>query len=86
MPDVVLQMSSYDELTKHFFIPAKSELNKKRIIISTCVNAGKLSALEVNPFTHIFIDEAGQAMEPECLVALSDLVSEDTVCFASKRS
>ncbi|KAM5170154.1 RNA helicase Mov10l1 [Mantella aurantiaca] len=50
-----------------------------RIIISTCSSAGMFYqiGLRVGHFTHVFVDEAGQASEPECLIPLG-LVSEVT--------
>ncbi|XP_012556830.2 uncharacterized protein LOC100201712 isoform X1 [Hydra vulgaris] len=41
-----------------------------RIIVTTCSMAGFLYSfnLKSGHFTHIFVDEAGQATEPECLV------------------
>ncbi|XP_055509037.1 LOW QUALITY PROTEIN: RNA helicase Mov10l1-like [Leucoraja erinacea] len=48
-----------------------------RIIISTCSTAGLFYqiGLRTGHFTHVFVDEAGQASEPECLIPLL-LVSE----------
>ncbi|XP_073475838.1 RNA helicase Mov10l1 [Aquarana catesbeiana] len=50
-----------------------------RIIISTCSSSGMFYqiGLRVGHFTHVFVDEAGQASEPECLIPLG-LVSEVT--------
>ena len=30
--------------------------------------------IEESRFSHVFIDEAGHGMEPECLVAIADLL------------
>ncbi|XP_026220713.1 RNA helicase Mov10l1 isoform X2 [Anabas testudineus] len=48
-----------------------------RIVISTCSSAGMFHniGLQVGHFTHVFLDEAGQATEPESLIPIS-LVSE----------
>ncbi|XP_041650472.1 RNA helicase Mov10l1 [Cheilinus undulatus] len=48
-----------------------------RIVVSTCSSAGMFHniGLHVGHFTHVFLDEAGQATEPESLIPLS-LVSE----------
>ncbi|XP_004347823.1 hypothetical protein CAOG_03998 [Capsaspora owczarzaki ATCC 30864] len=53
-----------------FAIPPLTELRKFRIVVSTCVAAGALVSigLEQTHFSHVFVDEAGQAMEPETLV------------------
>ncbi|XP_067420456.1 RNA helicase Mov10l1 isoform X2 [Emydura macquarii macquarii] len=48
-----------------------------RIIITTCSSAGMFYQIGVRfgHFTHVFVDEAGQATEPECLIPLG-LISE----------
>ncbi|XP_007659751.1 RNA helicase Mov10l1 isoform X2 [Ornithorhynchus anatinus] len=48
-----------------------------RIIITTCSSAGLFYQIgvRIGHFTHVFVDEAGQANEPECLIPLG-LVSE----------
>lgn len=50
---------------------------KYRIVITTCVTAGVLYSVGLgeNHFTHIFIDEAGYATEPECLISFAGLIS-----------
>ena len=47
--------------------------SKYRVVIATCVTAGGLHrlCLSVGHFTHIFVDECGQATEPECLLPVS---------------
>uniref|UniRef100_A0A7M4EY67 RNA helicase Mov10l1 n=1 Tax=Crocodylus porosus TaxID=8502 RepID=A0A7M4EY67_CROPO len=48
-----------------------------RIIITTCSSAGMFYQIGIRcgHFTHAFVDEAGQASEPECLIPLG-LISE----------
>ncbi|XP_062277505.1 RNA helicase Mov10l1 [Scomber scombrus] len=48
-----------------------------RIVVSTCSSAGMFYnlGLQVGHFTHLFLDEAGQATEPESRIPIS-LVSE----------
>uniref|UniRef100_A0A8C6QES6 RNA helicase Mov10l1 n=1 Tax=Nannospalax galili TaxID=1026970 RepID=A0A8C6QES6_NANGA len=48
-----------------------------RIIITTCSSAGLFYQIgvRVGYFTHVFVDEAGQASEPECLIPLG-LISD----------
>lgn len=45
---------------------------RQRVIITTATTAGVMYRLGLHNghFTHVFIDEAGQLTEPECLVAL----------------
>nr|XP_061812498.1 RNA helicase Mov10l1-like [Nerophis lumbriciformis] len=48
-----------------------------RIVVSTCSSAGLFYnlGLRVGHFTHVFLDEAGQATEPESMIPIS-LISE----------
>ncbi|XP_036375537.1 RNA helicase Mov10l1 [Megalops cyprinoides] len=50
-----------------------------RIVVSTCSSAGMFYqiGLRVGHFTHVFIDEAGQATEPETLIPLGLLSEKD---------
>ncbi|XP_064616004.1 LOW QUALITY PROTEIN: RNA helicase Mov10l1-like [Liolophura sinensis] len=50
-----------------------------RIIVCTCASAGMLLSLgiKVGHFTHVFVDEAGQATEPECLIPISLIGQSD---------
>lgn len=45
---------------------------RHRILVTTCTTAGKVytMCLEIGHFTHLFVDEAGQATEPESLVPI----------------
>ena len=65
------------------FHPSRSEtslatLMKYRIIVVTLVTAGKLASagFPKDHFTHLFIDEAGHATEPEAMVALSGVLAK----------
>ncbi|XP_078596430.1 RNA helicase Mov10l1-like [Branchiostoma floridae x Branchiostoma japonicum] len=46
------------------------QVSRRRIIVATCSTAGLLYSLGLRSghFTHVFVDEAGQATEPECLI------------------
>ncbi|XP_071133478.1 RNA helicase Mov10l1-like [Mytilus edulis] len=50
-----------------------------RIVVCTCVSAGVLYSLGIKAghFTHVIIDEAGQATEPECLISIC-LIGDET--------
>jgi len=50
-----------------------------RVIICTCSTAGQLYSLGLRAghITHAFVDEAGQATEPECLVAVGLAAGDD---------
>ncbi|XP_071805215.1 putative helicase MOV-10 isoform X3 [Asterias amurensis] len=63
--------------TRETFYPSKEELMEKRILVTTLCTAGRLSTADfpLNHFTHVFIDEAGHAVEPEAIIALSNLLN-----------
>ncbi|CAH1265716.1 MOV10L1 [Branchiostoma lanceolatum] len=46
------------------------QVSRRRIIVATCSTAGLLYSLGLRSghFTHVFVDEAGQATEPECMI------------------
>ncbi|XP_075064987.1 RNA helicase Mov10l1 isoform X2 [Mixophyes fleayi] len=75
------QEESISDLVKPYCGPGEDiqKATRFRIIISTCSSTGMFYqiGLRVGHFTHVFIDEAGQASESECLIPLG-LVSEVT--------
>ncbi|AQL09697.1 putative RNA helicase SDE3 [Zea mays] len=64
-----------------FKCPPLQALVQYKIIISTYTSSYLLQAegIRQGHFTHIFLDEAGQASEPEAMVPLSGLCGRDTV-------
>ncbi|CAJ1926140.1 unnamed protein product [Sphenostylis stenocarpa] len=64
-----------------FKCPPANALSYYRIIISTYMSASLLHAEDVarGHFSHIFLDEAGQASEPETLIPVSHLCTKNTV-------
>lgn len=67
---------------EHIFrCPPITALTHYRIIISTYMSASLLHAEGVKQghFSHIFLDEAGQASEPESMIPISNLCQTDTV-------
>lgn len=65
----------------HFRCPTLSNLKHYRIIISTYTSVSHLYAegIKRGHFSHIFLDEAGQASEPETMVPLSHFCQKTTV-------
>ena len=59
--------------------PNLETMVKYRIIITTLVTAGKLVSAQFprDHFGHVFIDEAGQATEPETVIALGGILSSE---------
>lgn len=64
-----------------FTCPPLRELCRFRIIISTYMSSYSLYAegIKQRHFSHIFLDEAGQASEPETMIPLSQLCTRETV-------
>ncbi|KAJ9601053.1 hypothetical protein L9F63_000788, partial [Diploptera punctata] len=65
-----------------FYYPSKEEIMKYNIVIVTLTTAGRLvsGGIPAGHFSHLFIDECGQAVEPETLIPLAGLFGskEDT--------
>ncbi|KAM7269280.1 hypothetical protein ACFE04_024777 [Oxalis oulophora] len=61
--------------------PTLHVLMRYRIIISTYMNSSVLfnKGVQRGYFSHIFLDEAGQTSEPECMVPVSYLCQKETV-------
>lgn len=64
-----------------FKCPPLRALMRYRIIISTYMSASLFYAegVRTGHFSHIFLDEAGQASEPEAMVPISHLCQKETV-------
>lgn len=57
-----------------FKMPRVAAILKARVVVATCSTAAVLGSYGIAPdhFTHIFLDEAGYALEPEALVPFAD--------------
>jgi helicase MOV-10 len=57
-----------------------ARLKRFKVILTTCISASILEGVEVprGHFSHIFIDEAGQATEPEAFVSIKLIADSDT--------
>lgn len=75
----LIRFCFFDELI--FKSPPASALIHYRIIVSTYMSASLLFAEDVGRghFSHIFLDEAGQASEPETMIPVSHLCRRETV-------
>uniref|UniRef100_A0A673BL22 RNA helicase n=1 Tax=Sphaeramia orbicularis TaxID=375764 RepID=A0A673BL22_9TELE len=56
-----------------YVYPAKEKLMEYRIMVTTLLTAGRLVSgnIPIGHFTHVFVDEAGHAVETECIVPLA---------------
>jgi helicase MOV-10 len=72
-----------------FDIPPLQRLHSYRVILSTCITSIRLSlqgeGIPAGHFTHIFIDEFGQATEPEGIIPISTLMKIDPSSSANTR-
>ncbi|PIK58790.1 putative helicase MOV-10 [Apostichopus japonicus] len=69
---------NYDD-QGHVVFPGIDALKEKRIVVVTMVTAGRLVLADSfkNHFTHIFLDEAGHAIEPEALISVTGLLPKN---------
>ncbi|KAF8630294.1 hypothetical protein AX15_003007 [Amanita polypyramis BW_CC] len=78
VPDDVLPFTHLkDDI--HFGVPMV-RIKHFRVIVSTCVSASFAAGIGLprGHFSHIFVDEAGQATEPEALVGIKTLANPNT--------
>ncbi|XP_051758530.1 putative helicase mov-10-B.1 isoform X2 [Ctenopharyngodon idella] len=75
----VLQDNSNVEKGMIIF-PCKEDLMSHKILVSTLVTAGRLVSgdFPVDHFSHIFVDEAGHAVEPETIISVGGLLKAET--------
>lgn len=73
VPTSVLKFSLLNS-SDMFCTPSLEALMRFRVVVSTCMSASIPYGIGVRRghFTHIFIDEAGQATEPEVMIPIKD--------------
>lgn len=64
----------------HFSVPILARVRQFKVIITTCVSSSVFFGIGIprGHFTHIFIDEAGQATEPEAMIAVKTMADNMT--------
>ncbi|NXN00001.1 SDE3 helicase, partial [Sylvia borin] len=77
VPPDIMPCCNWDDEQSSYVYPSKESLKHYRIIIATLVTAGRLVSANFPPgfFSHVFIDECGQAVEPESVVAIAGLLA-----------
>uniref|UniRef100_A0A7N8XQX8 RNA helicase n=1 Tax=Mastacembelus armatus TaxID=205130 RepID=A0A7N8XQX8_9TELE len=77
VPKHLLKYCNLDPTQNGFVFPEKEVLMKYAVIVTTMVTAGRLvsGGIPVGHFTHVFVDEGGQAVEPECIIAIAGLLN-----------
>ncbi|KAL4622450.1 putative helicase mov-10-B.1 isoform X1 [Arapaima gigas] len=80
VPPALLNCCNLDKSNSCFVLPSKNTLMEYKVLVSTVVTAGRLvsGGIPAGHFTHIFIDEAGHAAEPECIIAVAGLLQPGT--------
>ncbi|XP_013864094.1 putative helicase mov-10-B.1 [Austrofundulus limnaeus] len=80
VPQSLLKYCNWDKNQGYFVFPEKDVLQKYKVIVTTLFTAGRLVTLgiPIGHFSNVFVDEAGQAEEPQCIIAVAGLLSAET--------
>jgi helicase MOV-10 len=80
-----LRPYTFRQADGHFNVPPMDRLKKFKVIVSTCNSAAVFSGIGMarGHFSHIFIDEAGQATEPETFISIKMLADNKTNVIVS---
>ncbi|RDB30431.1 putative helicase MOV-10 [Hypsizygus marmoreus] len=64
----------------HFSVPPMARMMRFKVIVTTCVSASVVSGIGIprGHYSHIFVDEAGQATEPEAFIAIKTMANSNT--------
>ena len=64
----------------HFFAPLLETIKQSRVVVTTCMLTSIVSGIGIprGHFSHIFIDEAGQATEPEVAMSIKTMADNNT--------
>lgn len=68
-------------ITKDMMMLSPALYSEYRIVVTTCIQAGALNQFSES-FDYVFIDEAGHANEPECLIPIGLINKEGAVVLA----
>ncbi|KDR14736.1 putative helicase mov-10-B.1 [Zootermopsis nevadensis] len=76
IPEELKKCSNY---TDDFFFPSKEEIMKYAVVVVTLATAARLvtGGIPAGHFSHLFIDESGQAVEPETLIPVGGLFTSE---------
>lgn len=78
-PEALLPYCSINQHGVFKFLKAR-QFKTYRVVVSTCSSAGVVASLDLprNHFSHIFIDEAGQAQEAEAMIPILAAANAET--------
>ncbi|KAI0093452.1 P-loop containing nucleoside triphosphate hydrolase protein [Irpex rosettiformis] len=79
-PVLALSRVTKDGGFDRFVVPPTEDLMKFRVVVCTCLSASLPYGVGVprGHFSHIFIDEAGQATEPEVMISVKTMADPKT--------
>ncbi|KAG9001269.1 hypothetical protein FRB93_012196 [Tulasnella sp. JGI-2019a] len=79
LPDVLAPYSCVDT-SGRFSVVSKKALANYNVVVCTCISAGIPWGMRMrrSHFSYVFIDEAGQAMEPEAIVSINTISGGNT--------
>lgn len=68
------------ELKGYFSVPPIATLKRYKVVVCTCVSASIPYGIGIprGHFTHIIVDEAGQASEPEVMIGIKTMSNNET--------
>ena len=77
--EVVRERSLVAPNNEGFLLQSAEALLRYRVVVSTCMSGSCISAVGVDAgsFSHVFVDEAGHATEPEVLATLGGMLTAD---------
>ncbi|XP_043977046.1 putative helicase mov-10-B.1 isoform X1 [Gambusia affinis] len=80
VPKDLLKYCNWDAKQDCFVFPEKEILMKYKVIVTTLFTAGRFvtGGVPVGHFSYVFVDEAGQAEEPQCIIAVAGLLCSKT--------
>ncbi|KAJ7054531.1 P-loop containing nucleoside triphosphate hydrolase protein [Mycena amicta] len=78
--DLKLRDFTYTTVDGHFSVPPLARMKRFRAIVTTLVSASVVSGIGIprGHYSHIFIDEAGQATEPEAMIVIQTMADSKT--------
>ena len=79
VPDELLAYT-YIRQDGHFSVPPLARMKRFRVVVTTCISASIVSGIGIprGHYSHIFVDEAGQATEPEAFVSIKTMADNST--------
>ncbi|XP_053562625.1 helicase MOV-10 [Bombina bombina] len=77
VPEEIKKFCNWDSDKECFIYPSKEKLMKYKVIVTTLITSGRLVSANFpsGHFTHVFIDESGHAVEPECVTTIAGILN-----------